>query len=200
MPELLDTVKGGQLSAEQLYILSQINSGKTEFEICDIEKLLDFNINENIIDLDHIEWDGKEVAFILRSEKGGNAGAIAISNAEKHNKDVRAYSALTDDANITVEKFEFENGGENIIIEKINNSLYKKVVVYTIKSGNKTFIVEKSYYSKDNSESPTSDFSDIPDLILIHAEEGGVYYEIHMMLLKADTTDEELLEFGIKNK
>lgn len=200
--ELIDTVKSGKLTEEQLSTIYIIKGGNTDFEIELLDNLVNLNINEEAMNLRHVAWNCRKISYELYIPNTASTGVIEFYTKEDYNKVFEKYENFNVNDypkyDLTLLKSDFANGGESIIITNEGSYAFK-TVVYSFKEGDRTFIVEKTYQSKEGAANPLEEFEDIPWQITVNFQENNIYYYLFARWMTKDITDEQLLGFGIKN-
>ena len=195
MKEFKDTVTLGKLSDSQKEIVSTFKKDENGILTCDFNNLYIPALPQNGIYSD-ISWEGEGYSFYIDLE-GEPFGFFHLNSKENHDRNYKYdITDFFDRDTITLNRTE-DLGNEKTAFYYTTQAGYYVRLRYSLKDGDRTYQVDKTYRLNDSEES-IDEATAIPQRISMYCSQDEVYYSIKLHEFDGVPTDEWLLQIGIQ--
>ncbi len=199
MEQFKNTVVGGELNeGHKNFIAVFFPKDENGHMVCDFNNLYIPTLPIGDTSCSGIEWLGEEYSYVFKiGDICGNAKFLPESLYESEYSS-RYLSALAADY-IIITSNEMIDSGKYEIYYQSGSFKYKRIR-YSLSSGKKSFIIDKTYLLEVSDDDRWKTYEanpDVPKDIYMYCKEEGNYYIISLTSLQEDPTDEWLLSFGI---
>lgn len=191
--EFKEAVVNGKLTEEQKEIVASFKRDESNRILtCNFDDLYDA-VTPASCPVYSVQWTGQK--YTIGVSNGDIGGYIRRLSETEYNKNYQTYyQDLFDNMTITETK-ELENG--KTVIYSHSDVSEMKNIRYTLKQGNKTFIVDESYCLSDKYES-TQVNSEVPLSVTMYCTDEDGRYIIDLHGFDSVPTADWLLGFGIE--